>query len=144
MWLLDTRSDRIHRPPIDGQGDVSAAVFTPQAELLVATHGTRVTAYQPETFKRQETYRPTMSRIEWIYHYVLIPIHTIFPKPAELNDTIQYLLTNETTSDMAGLAGDDLQAKRQELHPWAPIRSGAAFIGFVLLVACLYIERQEF
>jgi hypothetical protein len=38
----------------------------------------------------------------------------------------------------------DLQAKRERLHPWAPVRSSLIFTLIMLAGACFYIERQDF
>ncbi|MCA9163559.1 MAG: ABC transporter permease [Planctomycetales bacterium] len=143
VWMLDVQGGHATRPRVDGQGDVSAAVFDRSGQLLVASHGTRVASYDAKNFARQQSWRPNVSRIEWIYEWILMPIYTVFPKPAELNNTIQYLLTDETTVDLPFVSGD-AQSKRQQLEPWAPVWSGAAFIVVVLGIACFYIERQEF
>jgi hypothetical protein len=56
---------------------------------------------------------------------------------------VQYLVTGERTTDV-GLFQGDLTQHREDLHPWQPVRSGLAFVCVVLLVACVYMERQEF
>ncbi len=73
----------------------------------------------------------------------MVPIYTVFPKPGELDNTIQYVLRKEETIDI-GLPGSDLQTKRVRLHPWAPVRSSLIFMLVVLGLACFYIERQDF
>ena len=39
---------------------------------------------------------------------------------------------------------DDLAAAQQMVDPWTPLWSSAAFTLIVLIIACVYIERQEF
>jgi hypothetical protein len=60
-----------------------------------------------------------------------------------LDNTVQYVLTGKRTTDM-GMFRGDLAQKRENLHPWRPVRSGLAFVGVVLLIACVYMERSEF
>jgi len=84
-----------------------------------------------------------MNRVELVYYYSILPIYWIFPKPGELDNTVQYFLTGKRTTDMGMFRGDVAQ-RREDLHPWRPVRSGLAFVGVVLLLACVYIERQEF
>ena len=81
--------------------------------------------------------------MEIAYYYAIVPIYTIFPKPGELGNTIQYLMRKEETIDV-GMQPGNLQAKRVRLRPWAPVRSSLIFTLIVLGLACFYIERQDF
>ena len=40
--------------------------------------------------------------------------------------------------------GGSRDHQREDLDPWRPIWSGLAFVGVMLLIACVYIERHEF
>jgi hypothetical protein len=84
-----------------------------------------------------------MSRVEMVYYYGILPVYTVFPKPGELDNTVQYVLTGKRTTDLGVFRGD-LSQRREDLHPWRPVSSGLAFVAVMLLVACIYIERQEF
>jgi hypothetical protein len=110
---------------------------------LVGDYANRVVAYDPTTFARQRVYRPALSRQELAFYYVIEPLHTIFPKPRQLNKTVQYMLTGKRTTDF-GIFQGDLTQLREDLHPWQPVRSGLGFVCVLLLAACVYIERQEF
>jgi hypothetical protein len=128
---------------VRGQGEISAAAFAADNALLVADRVKRVTRYQWATGERVATYAPALTPLEIVYYYVVVPIYTVFPKPGELGNTIQYLLSKDETIDM-GMLGGDLQTKRMPLHPWAPVRSTLIFMLIVLGLACVYIERQDF
>ncbi len=143
LWLMDNDSKALRRAPVTGQGSIYAATFTPDGSLLVADRGTRITRYNLSDGQHQRICVPPLSVIEIAYHYVIVPIHTVFPKPSELSNTVQYLLTDETTTDM-GTARTDLQAAHAELRPWDPVWTSAIFVAVMLLVSCLYIERKEF
>jgi hypothetical protein len=102
-----------------------------------------VTAYDIATRSRGDISAPPMNRIEMVYYYGILPTYTLFPKPGELDNTVQYVLTGKRTTDM-GMFRGDLAQKRENLHPWRPVRSGLAFVGVILLIACVYMERSEF
>ena len=143
LLLLDAESDTLTAPDVSGQGDISAAAFTPTGSLLVADRGTRVTQYDVATSEQQRRYAPSQGIVARTYRYVVLPIYTIFPKPGELDKTIEYLLSGEETKT-TGRAAGDLGAAREQLHPWTPVWSSLAFTIVVLALACVYIERQEF
>ncbi len=128
---------------VRGQGDISAAAFGADNSLLVADRVNRVTVYDPVSGAPTRTCAPALTPLEIVYYYAILPIYTVFPQPGELANTIQYVLTNEDTFDLAMLGGD-LQTKRVPLHPWAPVRSSLIFVVVLLTLACIYIERQDF
>jgi hypothetical protein len=60
-----------------------------------------------------------------------------------LDNTVQYVLTGKRTTDL-GLFQGSLQQRRDDLNPWQPVVSGLVFVGLMLVVSCIYIERHEF
>jgi hypothetical protein len=84
-----------------------------------------------------------MGMVEIAYRYVLVPLYTVFPKPGELDKTVQYLLTGKETQASDPRRGG-LTATQEHLHPWSPVWSGALFMMVTLGIGCLYIQRQEF
>ena len=131
------------RPQVSGQGDISAAAYSGQHRLLVADQGTRVSQYRLAPLERDQRYSPQLSLMEKTYRYGILPIYTIFPKPGELDKTIQYIMTGEETR-ASMLNTGELSDVRVQLRPWAPVWSGLVFIAAILALSCLYIERQEF
>jgi hypothetical protein len=143
LVLLDAESDTLTSADVSGQGDISATAFTPSGTLLVADRGTRVIEYDVATGEEQRRFAPSQSVVARLYRYLVMPIYTVFPKPGELDKTIEYLLSGEDTKT-TGRGGGDLGAAREQLHPWEPVWSSLAFTMVVLALACVYIERQEF
>ncbi len=146
LHLLNTSSgDHAEMPLADvrGQGDISGVSFTPQNTMLVADRVQRVSEYELGSFKLKRSVAPPLTGLEIAYYYAVVPIYTVFPKPTELDNTVQYLLKGKETTDL-GLFGADLQAKRPHLHPWAPVQSSLIFVVVLLAAACFYIERQDF
>ena len=111
--------------------------------MLVADRVTRVTEYDVTTGEVQHCYAPTLGIVERAYYYVIVPLYTVFPKPGELDKTITYLMSGEETR-ATGRRSGNLEAAREQLHPWAPVWSSLVFMLATLTVACVYIERQEF
>lgn len=128
---------------VRGQGDISAVLFESNDTMLVVDRVKRVTEYQLDSYEIADSFAPSLTPVEIAYHYAILPIYTVFPKPGELGNTITYLIQQEETIDIP-MQGNDLQSKRARIRPWAPVRSSFIFVVIVLGIACVYIERQDF
>jgi hypothetical protein len=142
LWLIDGQSGSARKAPVSGQGDISGFAFTGD-KLLVADRVHRVITYDAATLARQATHWPRMTRFELAYYYSINPFYNVFPKPGELDNTVHYALSGKRTTDLGVFRGDVSQ-RREDLHPWRPVISGLAFVGVMLLISCIYIERHEF
>jgi hypothetical protein len=142
LWLIDGETGLVRKAPVSGQGDISGFAFTAD-KLLVADRVHRVIAYDAATLAPITTFAPRMTRFEFIYFYGIRTLYTLFPKPGELDNTVHYALSGKRTTDM-GLFRGDVAQRREDLHPWRPVISGLAFVGVMLLISCIYIERHEF
>jgi hypothetical protein len=140
LWLHDAKRPEWQRAQVAEQGDISTVLMTDKS-LLVAHQSAAITEYDWNSFKPIRRLRPPLTLTDWAYRYGIMPAYTIFPKPGEFYKTVQYLLTDQETS------GDDeenIEAAQQKLNPWSPVWSSAAFIVTMLVICCVYIERQEF
>lgn len=142
LWLIDGKTGQPELAQVRGQGDIAGFAFTAD-QLLVTDRVSRVTTYDLATLSRGAEFTPAMNRVEWVYYYFVQPTYWLFPKPGELDNTVQYFLSGKRTTDL-GMFRGDLAVRRDDLHPWRPVRSGLAFVAVVLLIACVYIEWQEF
>jgi hypothetical protein len=142
MWLLDTETTACRLAGVRGQGDISAFAFHGD-RLLVADRVNRVRDYQSSDLTRQAVYAPAMTTSQIVYYYVISPIYYVLPKPGELDNTVQYFLTEKETSD-SGLFRDDLTQIRDNLHPWRPVWTSGLFVVVILAMSCVYIERHQF
>ncbi len=131
-----------NKAKVAAQGDISAAFYDQQGNLLVAHDRTSVSIYGSD-LKKKQTFTPPMPVYERVYFYVIKPLHMIFPKPGELDQTVQYFISNKETSDF-GFNREDIGAVRPKIDPWSPVLSSGAFMIVVLAFACIYIERQDF
>ena len=142
LWIYDRNANEMFRPRIAGQRDVSCCLFPAPNRILVADRATRLTEYELPSWQVSRRYSPPLSLIETIYRYILSPLYTVFPKPGELDKTVQYLLSGKETKSTD--RGGDLTAAQQELHPWRPVWSSLAFMAVMLTLGCIYLERQDF
>jgi hypothetical protein len=142
LWLYDTANQQPLTLPLAGQGDISAAAFDGQERLLVADRFTRVTAYELPSGKIADRRRPPLSVLEKVYLFGIKPVYTVFPKPGEMDNVVNYLLTGSEA--VAVGPNNDLQTSRQKLDIWGPIWSNLAFIAVVVGLGCLYTHRKDF
>jgi hypothetical protein len=143
IWLFDAASGQAVRPRVVGQGEISAATFTPAGHLMVAHGGTQVTDYEMESFATQSRRTPAPSTLERVYHYAVLPVYTVFPKPGELGNVVSYLLTDQQSVGAGGTA-DSLAAAQIKLNIGPPIWSSLTFLAVMLVLTCLYIRRTDF
>jgi len=142
LWIYDRNANEMFRPRIAGQRDVSCCLFPAPSRILVADRATCLTEYELPSWQVSRRYSPPLTLIETIYRYILSPLYTVFPKPGELDKTVQYLLSGKETKSTD--RGGDLAAAQQELHPWRPVWSSLAFMAVMLTLGCIYLERQDF
>jgi hypothetical protein len=142
LWIYDREADEMFRPRITGQRDISCCIFPAADRILVADRTTRVSLYELPGWRLGRRYGPPLSPVEAIYRYGLSPLYTVFPKPGELDKTVQYVLSGKETAD-GGSAGD-LTVAQKGLHPWRPVWSSLAFMAVVLVLGCVYLERQDY
>ncbi|WP_425616050.1 ABC transporter permease subunit [Anatilimnocola sp. NA78] len=149
LWLLPDGKDEFERARVTGQGDLSAVRFTKEGKLLVCDLVDRVTEYEVGTWKQTRQLQPPMHLQTITYHYLINPIYTVCPKPGEFYKTITHLLVEKPKAKAADEAEEGEQAGEAPPpplieNPWQPVYSSLAFMVFMLLLGCVYMERQEF
>ena len=144
LWMYDLSGKKVVRPPIDGQGDISAVAFE-GGNMFVADRLTRVTRYDLQTLNSDERWRGPLPLAEKIYRYALKPVYTVFPKPGQLGQTVMYLLTpKDATLGAIRLDDGDNGPGLAKVDVWGPVWSNLAFLVVVLAIACVYISRKDF
>ena len=142
LWFIDAKTGEARRAPVPAQGQISGVSWTPE-RLLIADYANRVVAYDLKTMVREHVYRPALTRLE---------IGLLLLRRAAASDLSQAAGTEQhgaipadgQANHRLGFFQGDLTQHREDLHPWRPVRSGLAFVGVLLLLACVYIERHEF
>jgi hypothetical protein len=142
LWLYDTQLGEPCDAGFARQGSLSAAAFSGD-RLLVADRFTRVSEYELDPWRTERRYAPTSRMIEILYLYGIAPLHAVFPKPGELGNMVQYLLTGKESIPMTDRR-DDLGAMQMHLDIWGPIWSNLAFVAIVVGLGCWYAQRKDF
>lgn len=143
LWMIDADSATARRAEVAGQGDISAVSFDEDGGLVVVDRVARLSRYAAQANQLEERFGPPQSNLELVYRFAILPLYTVFPKPGELDQTVQYVLNRRSTIDF-GMAMNDLQERQIAIDPWEPVWSSLAFMVVMLTIACIYIERQEF
>ena len=142
LLLLDTRDDSLRQPEFAGQGDIFAAASPTADRMLVADRGTRVIEYGLPACEPLRRLVPEMGLVERAHRYAILPVCTAFPKPGELDETVQHVLGGDEPDGAAGEA--DLNIWREPVHPWRPVVSSLVFAAAMLAFGCFVIQRREF
>lgn len=143
LWLFDSRAGQPASAAFGGQGDISAAAFDGPDRLLVADRANRVTSYGLDPFQPDDRRAPGLTLLERAYHYALVPVYTVFPKPGELDNVVSYLLTDEDTVAVSP-DRENLSKQRIKVDVYGPVWSSLAFLVAVLAFTCVYVVRTDF
>jgi ABC-type transport system involved in multi-copper enzyme maturation permease subunit len=141
-WLFDTTTQRLVTGRAIG-GTVRALAFTEKNTLLVGDLFMRINEYQLPDLAPLRSFDPPLTTLQAVYHYALLPIYTVFPKPGQLNAVVQRLFEDEDTVSVSG-DNDDLQADQFEIDVRTPLVSNAMFLVVILGLTCLYVSRKDF
>ncbi len=125
-------------------GAISAMSFEGNDKLLVADRTTRLTEYRPGSLEIASRRQPALDALQATYRYVILPFYTVFPKPGELGNVVNYVLTDQKTVVPDRPTTSDLRQARQKLDIAGPIYSSLAFIAVMLAISCYYVSRADF
>lgn len=142
LYLYDAQRREMSPAAVAGQGDISAVAFAGD-RMLVADALTRVSEYRLPDFSLERRYVPPRGTLEQVYFYLIKPLYTVFPKPGELGNLVNYLLTEETSVAMQGRPGD-LQSARLAIDVWGPVWSSLVFVAVTVAAGCWYTSRKDF
>lgn len=143
LYLYDAQRREMSAAAVAGQGDISAVAFARGDRLLVADEFTRVSEYRLPELTLERRLAPARSTLEQFYFYLIKPLYTVFPKPGELDNLVNYLLTEETSvATQVGRA--DLQSGRIAVDVWGPVWSSLAFVAVAVAAGCWYTARKDF
>lgn len=146
VWILSREGSQTtwdsKLPQLTGQGDASAIAFDEQGRLWVAHHVKNMDVWSAEWTNSVQSLRPVPTTPEWLFKYLINPFYLVFPKPAAINETIQYVVQNPDNK-MPTIDNADLDIPRIEQDPWQPIWSNAIFIAVMLGLGCWHLYRQD-
>jgi hypothetical protein len=123
--------------------NVSAASFDGD-DLLVADRVERITRYRTGSFEQETRCQPEMTTLHRVHHFFLSPFYRIFPKPGELSEVVDYLLTDKESRALGPPRIADLSQARDVIDLAGPIKNGAWFVVIMLALCCFYVTRKDF
>lgn len=140
LWVGDNNSSesKLSKVKVRGQGGISAAAFTDNGSLWAADRIDRLRRYDLEKTSLEETIKPALGVSGFLYRWVLIPVYVVCPKPGEFYRLVAHLTADDTSDEEVE------RRVTQERNPWEPLWNGLIFIGVMLSLGCLYLERQDF
>jgi len=143
VWLYDGQQGLSLIPSLNGQGDISAVAFDADSSLLAADRFGRITRYSPtESCAVLETMEPEPDFLETLYTRVIDPVHTVFPKPGEMENVVTWLMTRQQTISPDDT--DELSASRKVIDIQEPLWSNLAFLAVMLTITSILITRRDF
>ena len=131
-------------------GYASAIAYNEKSQLLVVDNHRSVGIYDVDSQKTSEQLRGSVDLPCKIYDYVVSPLHKILPKPSDLDNAVQWIVTGEKSveiksdGDQRGNLNANLEAERVTLDVWNAIFSNVAFIFIMLGLGCFYVARSDF
>ena len=131
-------------------GYASAIAYNDKSQLMVVDHHRSVRLYDVATQTFAAQLPGSVDLPCRIYDYVVAPLHTILPKPSDLDNAVQWIVTGEKSVEInnnpnqEGNARANLEAERVTFDVWNAIFSNLAFIVVMLGLGCLYIARSDF
>jgi len=141
VWV-SKNGETATKPSLSGQGSALALHFTNNGDLWVAHSIKNADCWQLQEQKVTQSIRPKLSVLEMVYRYIVNPFYLANPKPAAVNETIEYMLQKPGNKSIA-LDRLDLENPKEEIDPWQPIWSNSAFVIVMLGICCWYLYRQD-
>lgn len=136
-------------PPEDGT--CTALAFGPEGQLLVSNGRQTVREYDVASGAKTNEWAAETS---WVYQFhdlVIVPLWTILPRPAELDQFVPFVMSGEATiveneaGGPPGLINRDSLEQDRRVFDWRNVLGrNAAFVACLLLIGCLYIARRDF
>ncbi len=142
VWQFDSLADKVSKPSLVGQGKAHAIHFTKDGQLWVAHSGKKADLWDLAEQSSIRSLRPVSSVAEIIFAYIISPFYEVNPKPAAVNETIEYVLRNPKNKSLA-VDRNDLDAPTIQSDPWKPIWTNFLFITVMLSISCWYLSRQD-
>ena len=131
-------------------GYASAIAYNEKSQLMVVDNHRSVRIYNVATQTSSEQLPGSVDLPCRIYDYVVAPLHSILPKPSDLDNAVQWIVTGEKSVELnkdasqTGNARANLEADRVIFKVRNTILSNLAFIVVMLGLGCLYIARSDF
>ena len=149
LLLFDLKNqERLKWGPAE-DGDVSAVAFDDAGQLYVAAGRQNINVYDVANRKLTTKFEVDGDWVTMLYDWFINPVYSVFPKPSEVDNFVQYLLTGKRSQSVAQRGpfqgGDvNLEEDRVTFDIWTPLWTSAAFVAVMLIFSCFYVSRRDF
>ncbi len=142
-YELDTVAGTIQPLALPISGDVTAIEWLDDSRAWVVTKPAN--AFLVDAAAGEVIERKVPSSTTWysIFRWVVRPIYYVNPKPAALDNAMNYFLSGNKTQSLS-IVANDLEEAQLEFDVWQPIVSNTAFVIFMLAVGSIYVLRKEY
>lgn len=151
--LFDMQSDQFGQWTSPNSDSTSAIAFSPEGHLLTANGRLMVAEYN-QLEEEAGPVRDWSEATTWIYQlydYAIIPVWTVLPKPAQLDNCVEYVLAQDTVTlaptretGSPDTNPNDLRTPDSSFNLWPVLRDNAVFVFVMLSIGCIYITRRDF
>ena len=125
-----------------GPGDVEAITFSAEENLIrIAHHTDSIDLLSAADFSSQGYLRPSLGVWRRVDKYLISPLRFVIPQTGELGQSIGSIVSGETALVLSTPTGEE-QVERYNI--FRPVVSCSLFIGFMLLINCLYFGTRDY
>ncbi|QDS90043.1 ABC-2 family transporter protein [Rosistilla ulvae] len=144
VQVIDTSMGTSIPVSIPHQGSIAQLNWSDSNTLLIAYELDHVLALDLTDGSVQATWQPERGIWRWLQDWIVQPIHTVFPKPGELGETVEGIVIGEREIAAGPPSEVDLAYDRRVLKIWQPLVNCGIFTLLMLGCGCYYVSRQDF
>ncbi len=127
-------------------GYASTIAYNHRSQLIVVDSHRSATIYDVTNQTTVGRLRGSVGVLRYLYDYGVSPVHSILPKPEEVDRAVAWLVSSEKSNseDSGATAARDDSSQQETFDVRKAILSNLAFIVVMLGLGCLYIARSDF
>lgn len=144
LLSLDCQTSAIAPVSVPVSGKITCMRWKDEKEAYLGIAPNRVALVNVDDKKIVKEFSPVLRTFEQVYNWVINPLYKVNPKPAAMDDAIEYVLTGKSTKFDVNSSSSKVDSSKRELSIWQPIFSNLAFVVVMLAICCIYVARKEY
>ncbi|QDV70142.1 ABC-2 family transporter protein [Rosistilla carotiformis] len=142
--LFDTSTGQPLDVQVPHQGTLNSLLWLDSSTLLLAFDLDHVLSLDLSNGAVVADWQPARGFWRIVQDWFVRPLHTVFPKPGELGETVEGIVIGEREVASGPPSEVDLAYDRRILKIWQPLVNCGIFTIVMLGCGCLYVSRQDF